>query len=240
MEAGQSWWATSCAKSSPTTNASRWRRGYRAYEALVRLRELEFKDASAYQTWRDRGRKEVRRTFAAGEFLFWICGNHLGALPIYDELAGSETLVIQLNAHLDIHHFADCAHEPSHGNFLLHCAGKLPPILNVGHRDLLLPADYIASHYRSTIAAAELIFEVHPALQKLRQAARKAKRVFLDVDWDVLDPGVFPAVSQPVPFGLSSALFLRIIDAVWSERVIGVSLSEFDPGATRTIARWRW
>ena len=38
----------------------------------------------------------------------------------------------------------------------------------------------------------------------------------LDLDWDVLDPAYFPAVSRPVPFGLSPAVLLRLIEAVWT------------------------
>jgi arginase family enzyme len=57
--------------------------------------------------------------------------------------------------------------------------------------------------------------------------------VFLDVDCDVFDPAYFPAVTQPVPFGLSPPLVLRLIDAAWGPNVAGVMLSEFDPGRDR-------
>jgi arginase family enzyme len=39
-----------------------------------------------------------------------------------------------------------------------------------------------------------------------------------------------PAVSHGLPFGLSPAVVLRLLDAIWSERVVGVALSEFEPG----------
>jgi hypothetical protein len=32
---------------------------------------------------------------------------------------------------------------------------------------------------------------------------------------------------------MSPALLLRLLDAAWSERVIGVAISEFDPGRDR-------
>jgi arginase family enzyme len=57
--------------------------------------------------------------------------------------------------------------------------------------------------------------------------------VFLDIDCDVFDPAFFPAVAQPVPFGLSPHLVLRFLEAAWSERVIGLAVSEFDPGRDR-------
>jgi arginase family enzyme len=207
----------------------------RCYTDQVRLRELHFETLDDYTDWRRRGRQAVRQVLRQGDFLFWITGNHLGALPVYDELAGSDdsTLVVQLDAHLDIHHFRDCTTELSHGNFLLHCEGELPPVINLGHRDLLLPSDYVGRYYRRTFSAADLAIDAQPALKDLRQRSQASRRVFLDVDCDVFDPMWFPAVTQPVPFGLDSALLLRLLDTIWSPQVAGLSLSEFDPGRDR-------
>jgi arginase family enzyme len=140
---------------------------------------------------------------------------------------------VQFDAHLDIHHFANCTAELSHGNFLLHCAGPLPSLMNVGHRDLLLLPEYIGQYYRVAFPADRLAIDPAPALEKLRTACRAAERVFLDLDCDVFDLPFFPAVTQPVPFGLSPHLVLRFLEAAWSERVIGLAVSEFDPGRDR-------
>ena len=43
-------------------------------------------------------------------------------------------------------------------------------------------------------------------------------------------PAAMPAVQQPLPFGLAAPAFLKLLDAVWSEKVAGLSVSEFDPG----------
>jgi arginase family enzyme len=72
-----------------------------------------------------------------------------------------------------------------------------------------------------------------PALQRVRKACRAAERVFLDIDCDCFDPAFFPAISHPLPFGISPQLLLRFIEATWSGRVCGVALSEFDPGRDR-------
>lgn len=205
------------------------------YTDHVRLREFHFETLDAYAHWRQQGRQAARQVMRQGDFLFWITGNHLGALPVYDELAdsGADTLVVQFDAHLDIHNFRDCTTELSHGNFLLHCEGTLPPLWNVGHRDLLLPSDYIARYYRRTFSAAELANDSQPALDELRLASRAARRVFLDMDCDVFDPMSFPAVAQQVPFGLNPSLLLRLVDAIWSPNVAGLLLSEFSPGRDR-------
>jgi arginase family enzyme len=206
-----------------------------SYQKQIRVRSFAFETLAAYQEWRPQARQVIRQAWRRGDFLLWITGNHLGVLPVYDELARSptDTLVVQLDAHLDIHHFSACTRELSHGNFLLHCEGSLPAILNLGHRELLLPPDYIARFYRATVAAAALALDPAPALQQIRQASRKAQRVFLDLDCDVFDRAYFPGVPQPVPFGLSPQLVLQVIEAAWSERLTGVAISEFDPGRDR-------
>jgi arginase family enzyme len=205
------------------------------YKDQVRMRRFSFDTLPEYQEWRRRGQRAVRQAFQRGEFLLWVTGNHLGALPVYDELARQPegTLVVQLDAHLDIHNFADCTPELSHGNFLLHGPSPLPAILNLGHRDLLLPPAYVAKYYRATFSAEVLALDPEPVLRQVREATRAAKRVFLDLDCDVLDPVFFPAVTHPHPFGLSPALLLRLLDAAWSERVVGVAVSEFEPGRDR-------
>jgi arginase family enzyme len=207
----------------------------RAYQDRVRLREFSFQTLPAYQDWRKQARRAVRGALGRGDFLLWVTGNHLGVLPVYDELAtgGSSPLVVQFDAHLDVYNLTDCTAELSHGNFLLHCAGPLPPLINVGHRELLLRPEYVRQYYRRTFPAADLAIDPGPALECVRQESRAAQRVFLDIDCDVFDVAFLPGVAHPLPFGLSPQLVLRFLDAAWSERVVGVALSEFDPGRDR-------
>jgi agmatinase len=203
----------------------------RAYTGQVKIRELAFETMPAYAEWRRQGRQAIRQVLRQNEFLLYLTGNHLGALPLYDELAGQDdVLVVQLDAHLDIHHFTDCTRELSHGNFLLHCDGPLPPVVNVGHRDLLLPAEYVAGHFRQTFPATALALNPQAVLEQLRLVADRAGRVFIDIDCDVFEPVAFPAVTQPVPFGLMPPVVLSVLEAVWSPKVAGVVVSEFDPG----------
>jgi agmatinase len=206
-----------------------------AYAGRLRLREFTFEKLADYDGWRGRGRRAVRQALDRGDFLLWLAGNHLGALPLYDELSslGERCVVVQLDAHLDVHNFAGCTPEPSHGNFLLHCAGPLPPVVNVGHRELLLRPEHVARHYRLALPAEALALDPGPVLAALREASAAAERVFIDIDCDVLDPAFFPAVGEPVPFGLSPEQLLRCLDAAWSGRVAGVAVSEFDPARDR-------
>lgn len=201
----------------------------RAYRNQVRMHELAFETTEDYSSWRQHGRETIRDVLARKEAFFWIAGNHLGVLPVYEELVGTQTLVVQIDAHLDVYNLSDCTAELSHGNFLLHCDGKLPSIINVGARELLLRPEHVGKYYSAVIPAAELHVDAEPALAKLRSACQTAERIVLDIDCDGLDPAHFPAVSQALPFGLTPALLLRVIDAVWSEKLVGVCLSEFLP-----------
>src|SRR5262249_29657142 len=155
----------------------------------IRVKEFTFDKLAAYEDWRTKGRQAARQAWRKRDLLLWIAGNHLGALPLYDELAQqpADTLVIQFDAHLDIYHLSDCTSELSHGNFLLHCEGPLPAIINVGHRELLLRPDYVQRYYQRTFPAAKLIIDPLPALSYLRDACTAARRIVIDIDCDVLD-----------------------------------------------------
>jgi arginase family enzyme len=217
----------------------------RAYSGKVRFQEFSFESLADYEEWRRGARQAVRQVFDRDEFLLWVTGNHLGVLPVYEELGRRKgpTLVVQFDAHLDVYNLGDCTSELSHGNFLLHAEGKLPRIINLGHRELLLRSEYIARHYEQTISATELACHPEPALAKLRQACAQARRVLVDLDCDVLDSAFLPAQSHPVPFGLTPHLLLQLLEAIWSERVIGLALSEFDPARDhndRSLAMLMW
>lgn len=220
----------------------------RAYQKQVRTHTFTFDKLSDYQDWKQQAREVIRQAIRKKEFLFWITGNHLGVLPLYEELGVSETkksntVVIQFDAHLDVYNLSDCKSELSHGNFLLHSSEPLPAILNIGARELLLRPEYVRKYYREVLPAADLAVNPQPAEEKILQLATQADRVFIDIDCDVLDPAYFPAVTHPLPFGLSPPLLLRLLNAAWSERVIGVAISEFDPGRDqndRNLAALIW
>jgi arginase family enzyme len=204
------------------------------YHDQVRLKEITFEKLDDYQGWRARARQVAKQSLKKGEFLLWIGGNHMSVLPVLEELgdqAGS--LCVQFDAHLDVYNLTDCTTEPSHGNFLLHADGALPPIIHVGHRDLFLPREVTAKHFSAVHPAEDLILDPDAAVHRLAAATKRARRVWIDIDCDVLDPAYFPAVDGPLPFGLTPPLLLRLLDVVWSERVAGLSLSEFVPARDR-------
>jgi agmatinase len=202
----------------------------RAYAEQVRFEEFAFNTPADYQDWRASARQSIRASRERGEFLLWISGNHLGALPLYDELSAAEkTLVIQLDAHLDIFNLRDCTKELSHGNFLLHAEKPLPSIVNVGQRELLLRPDYIKKCYHTTFPAADLAADGAKVMAQLRGMIENTEHVYVDLDCDVFDPAFFPAVQAPRPFGIDPRWLLQLLTAIGPTRLAGLAISEFDP-----------
>ena len=198
----------------------------------VRVKEFPFETAAQVADWRKTARQAVRSALKAGDRVLWLAGNHLAVLPVYEEL-GPDTLVIQFDAHLDLYNLADCTTELSHGNFLLHAEAPLPAVVHVGSRDLFLPAAHVNEHFREVFTAEDVARDPDAVVRKLAKRARSAARIWIDLDCDVFDPAYFPAVQHPQPMGFAPAFILQVIAAVWSDKVVGVSVSEFDPGRDR-------
>jgi arginase family enzyme len=205
-----------------------------AYAGRVRIRELDFSTLKSCIHWRERGRRAAAGAWDKSNFLLWVAAGHHGLAPVYEELASrhGNSLVVQLDGHLDIQNFSDSTETLSHGNFLSHCSPR-PPVINVGHRDLLLPAAEVERFFTWTIPADQLAGDFARCLSELRSRVARADRVFIDLDWDVMDPAYFPAVTHPVPFGLMAQQLLQIIEACWSDRTVGLGMSEFAPACDR-------
>src|SRR5260221_6347546 len=148
----------------------------RSYQRHVHLKEFAFETHADYQSWQRQARQIARQALAKHRFLLWIGGNHMSALPVLEELGSTPgSLVVQLDAHVDVYNLTDCTEQPSHGNFLLHADGPLPPIVHVGHRDLFLPADTVESHFRDAFSAEDLAVSTETTLYRLRARALDAK-----------------------------------------------------------------
>lgn len=205
-----------------------------AYQSEVRLREFAFETLEELNAWRGTAARTARTALQRGEFLIWLGGNHLSVLPVLEEFGKlSNPHVIQCDAHLDVYNLSDCTTALSHGNFLLHADAPLPPFVHVGNRDLFLPHEHVAQHFQTVITAEQLACTPDTALAAVHHSTAAADKLWIDIDCDVLDPAYFPATGHTLPFGLAPLMLLRLVDAVWSERVAGISLSEFEPARDR-------
>ncbi len=213
----------------------------KAYAGQVRLAEIQLECLEDYQHWRRDAREAIAEKLGR-ELLVWITGNHLGALPLYDELAQDPegTLVVHFDAHLDIYHLSGCTAELSHGNFLRHVDGRLPTVAHVGHRDLFLRKKDAAPFFPHLFSAVDVALRPEGVLAELTRLAATAKRLVIDVDCDVFDPTAFPAVAHPQPMGISFAFFLQCLHAIGIERIEALALSEFDPAHDRRDQSLAW
>ena len=202
-----------------------------SYTSHLLIKEAEFSTEKQVTKWRSRGGALLKSVLNKSERVIWATGNHLGVLPVYDELSQGpgDTLVIQFDAHLDIFNLTDCEPALTHGNFLMHVAGKLPRIINVGSRDLMLPSSHIRQYFHHVITVADLVRQPGAAIALLQKEARKARRIVLDLDCDVFDPAFFPAVLHPTPFGLTPHFLLEVIDAITPKKIDVLAISEFAP-----------
>jgi agmatinase len=206
-----------------------------SYTPHIQVTEFPLATETDLAKWRSQGASIIRKSLAGPKRLIWSTGNHLGVLPLYDELVSTakETLVIQFDAHLDIYNLTDCESHPSHGNYLMHCAGPLPRIINLGSRDLMLPADHVRNYYDQVFTACRIARDPDGAVAAVVESAKSAKRLVLDLDCDVFDPAFFPATLNPLPFGLAPAFLLRILEEIGPERFEIVAISEFAPSRDR-------
>ncbi|MBP3955061.1 arginase family protein [Gemmata sp. G18] len=195
----------------------------------VKVKEFAFDALAEVTNWRKHGRQAARQALKSKEFLLWLGGNHLAALPVLEEL-GADTLVVQFDAHLDVYAFHDTKTELSHGNFLTHFEAPRPRLVNVGHRDLFLAPEEIGETFEAVYPAWDVAADVARVAAELRVKAKAAKRVWIDIDCDAIDPTALPAVHEPLPFGLAPPAFLALFEAAWEGKVAGVSITEFDPG----------
>jgi arginase family enzyme len=200
-----------------------------AFRGNLTVEEFDFETPVKLAAWRKTGRDAAKKELAGKNFTLWLGGNHLSVLPVYDVLGPLDT-VVQFDAHLDVYSQHDVTPTLSNGNFLNHTAGRLPRIVNVGHRDLFLPESERAGTFVATVSAADLAGDAGRLAKTLNESRYHDGRIWIDLDVDVFDPAFCPAVHDPLPVGLAPSEFLRLLDSIWSDKVVGLSISEFDPG----------
>jgi agmatinase len=204
-----------------------------AYTEKLQLLEVEFEDLKSLAAWQSLGVELAQKHFQRAlksksghrPFMLWLGGNHLSIAPIYQTL-GKKDLIIQFDAHLDIFDLHDTKQSLTHGNFIRHGSYSVP-IINIGHRDLLIPQNDIQQFFEKAIAVEDMTPD---QLHALSARCQQAERIWIDIDLDVIDPTFCPAVHQRTPFGIPPLTLLNwLTPFINNRKVVGVSLSEFDP-----------
>lgn len=193
---------------------------------------FDFLDLDDFARWRKDARARFERCLAEGDFPVFVGGNHLIALPVYEAYAArsERVCIVQLDAHLDAYELSTTKEKLNHGNFLIHVPRRPGlAVVNVGHRDHTLPEASVRRHFdRDWGTDAIVARSIEAVAEELAAYVRGFDRVHIDIDLDVLDPSVLGAVGTPMPFGLSGRELLRLLGVIWSEKVSGVTLSEYN------------
>ncbi|MGL4422854.1 MAG: arginase family protein [Gemmataceae bacterium] len=198
----------------------------------LHFHEERFHTPRRLAQWLERGQYLAKEYLNSDQTIVWLGGNHLSVLPVYQTLTRTD-LVVQCDAHLDCYDLHDIEPELTHGNFL-RSASCTVPVVNLGHRDLFLPPESIARYFHQAVPAEEFHADSAKVLKRLAPLVKKAERVWIDIDVDVFEPAIAPAVHQPSPGGLWLPQVLSILRAVPSQKILGLSISEFDPGRDRS------
>ncbi|MGL6074119.1 MAG: arginase family protein [Fimbriiglobus sp.] len=212
------------------------------YAKHLEIHEVEFETLETLQNWRETGREYARTAIAENDFTLWLSGNHLGVLPILEEL-GPKDLVIQLDAHYDCYDLPSTSESLSHGNFLRELGPNRPKIIHLFSRDLFLQQKPLKQYFDKVHDAADCVTNWKSILDELTIAIRKAKRVWVDVDVDAFDPSFAPAVGHRQPVGMSPAQFIDLVNVSDKSKFAGLSFSEYLPAQDRedttlTLLAW--
>jgi arginase len=168
------------------------------------------------------------------------CGVELAAVShVADQ---GEIALIWFDAHADLNTPASSPSSVFNGMVLRTLLGDgapglvparpVPPanVILVGARELDPPEeDYLAESGITLIEVDSL------TPKRLVDAVKKtgATRVYIHVDFDVLDPAELEGLDSPVPFGVTAAALIESIRAVKEKyELVGAGLTEFTPTST--------
>lgn len=168
---------------------------------------------------------ETRKT------LVLIGGEHtitLGAAKATDK----DFAILDFDAHLDLRNeYMNL--KTSHTTFMRRINEQAKPskIIEVGTRAVCKEElDYAKKADISFITVHEIREEgIENTVDKVKKLLGNAKRVYLTVDMDVLDPGFVPAVQNPEPDGLCAHMFYDLLTQVCDSHIVMFDVVEVAP-----------
>ncbi len=171
----------------------------------------------------------ARRYLERDKFLVALGGDHSVTLPLVRacrEVYGAFG-VLHLDAHDDLYDTWQGS-RLSHASVMRRIAENGVPIVQVGQRA------YAEDSLRFARKAGIPVFPAHEIHRRGMpiQAILEAlpDRVYLSLDFDVLDPGEMPAVGTPLPGGLTYRQVVELLEAVFAEKeVVGADFVELSP-----------
>lgn len=170
-------------------------------------------------------RKALRKILSAQKFPILLGGDHLITLPVIEEvLKIYPTLhLIHIDAHTDLR--KDYLGEPlSHSTVMKNVLDLLGKgrLFQIGIRSGTEEEFSLAKKMRSLVPLRE-------ASLKSMVHQLKNRPVYISLDLDVLDPGLFPGIGTPEPGGLTFRELLSIFRMLQGLHVIGFDMVELTP-----------
>ena len=189
-----------------------------------------------------RVRGQVADVLRSGDGPAVVVGGDCGvALASVDATVDDETAVLWLDAHADLQSPETSETGAFHGMVLRAILGDGVPEISLergrvtADRVVLAGTRALDPAEQEFIAASGLTMLDPGVLQQpdaVVAALQRtgARRVYIHVDLDVLDPGAMSGLSHPVPFGPAPADVIAVIRAVRENMpMVGASLTEFSP-----------
>lgn len=178
------------------------------------------------------------------------CGVEVAPISFLNHRYDQSITVIWLDAHADLNtpmlspsgHFHGMPLRVLMGDgapeIVQRCFSLLQPnqVVLVGGRDFD-PAEesFIEGSGIAIVPAGEVLGNGCMALDRELQI-RRAEKLYIHLDLDVLDPNEFPYVSYNVPHGLSVESLTRLVsDLAKRYRVVGMSVTEFVPNQSNGL-----
>lgn len=185
----------------------------------------------------------LREALAADDDTVILIGGDCSvAVPAVEHVAGDDLAVVWFDAHPDLHMPETSPSGAFSGMAVRAILGEGADGLVSGRA--LRPGNLVLAGARSlddaeaaliedlplTVISAAALTGPEALVQAL--AATGAKRVYLHIDLDVLDPATVTGVAEPVPFGLTPAQLVAAINAARAALPLaGASLSGFAPSS---------
>lgn len=145
---------------------------------------------------------------------------------------GENVAILDFDSHLDLRdEYLNLT--VSHTTFMRRINEKVKPteIIAIGTRAVCKEELDYAKKAGINFTTVQQIREdgVKQTSQKIKKLLKDAKRIYLTVDLDVLDPAFAPAVQNPEPDGLSTNIFYDLLSEICDSRIVAFDVVEAAP-----------
>jgi agmatinase len=162
----------------------------------------------------------------------------LGAVRAFKDAA-----VVSFDAHFDLRD-EYLSNRLSHACVMRRISEEVGPgnVVVVGARASYAgEVDFVKKKGIRYISSLDIIRSgAQPAAAWAKECLRGAKKVYVSIDIDILDPAFAPGVGNPEPEGIGTTALLDILNGVVDERVVGFDVVEvsppYDNGSTAAVA----